>query len=118
MYLEQTSRYDPSYKYDSNNVALECNAIGNLSKILEWTVDGNVVASATKVLNANSTNPQTFTIPKDLASHGYHSIEINLYQNLGDEQNPKKGLPSNPLKYEIAVLEAGNEKPIIWLGDY
>ena len=118
MYLEQTSRYDPSYKYDSNNVALECNAIGNLSKILEWSVDGNVITSATKVLNANSTNPQTFTIPKELASHGYHSIEINLYQNLGDEKNPKKGLPSNPLKYEIAVLEAGNIKPIIWLGDY
>jgi hypothetical protein len=53
-----------------------------------------------------------------LATHGSHLIEINLYQNLGDSENPRKGIASEPLKYEIAVVENGNFKPIIWLGDY
>ena len=116
MYLEQTSRYDPSYKYDSNNAVLECNAIGDLSKILEWTIDGRVVQST--VLGAKSTNPQSLKVPADLAKHGYHSVEVTLYQNLGSEQAPKKGLPAKPLIYEIAIVEAGNQTPIIWLGDY
>lgn len=116
MYVEQTSRYSPTFKYDSTNVSLECNAIGNLSKILEWSVDGGVVE--TTYLNASSTNPQTFSIPQKLATHGSHLIEINLYQNLGDSENPRKGIASKPLKYEIAIVENGNFKPIIWLGDY
>ena len=116
MYLEHTSRYNPANRYSSTNVNLECNAIGNLSKILEWSVDGSVVES--KVLTPNSTNPQTFTVPTTLASHGYHTIQVNLYQNLGSADAPKKGISANPLIYEIAVTEAGNNTPIIWLGEY
>ena len=37
---------------------------------------------------------------------------------MGSEQAPKKGLPAEPLIYEIAIVEAGNQMPIIWLGDY
>ena len=118
MYLEQTSGYSPSYTYDSNDVTLYCNAIGNLSKILEWTFDGKTLL--TKVLPANSTNPQEFKVPTEYTSHGYHTVEINLYQNLGDAENPKKGLPAEPLIYEIATVKTGDSSqiPIIWLGDF
>ena len=115
MYLEQTSRYDPSYKYDTSSVGLECNVIGNLSKILEWSIDGGDIKH-TVVLGANSTNPQTFS-PVGL-SHGHHTVEVNVYQNLGDANKPIKGLPAEPLIYEIATVETGNEMPIIWLGSY
>ena len=118
MYLEQTSSYDPSYTYDAAGVTLYCNAVGSLSKILEWTFDGKVLSS--QVLPANSTNPQSFAVPTEYTSHGYHTVEVNLYQNLGDATNPKKGLPATPLIYEIAVVKSGDssQMPIIWLGDY
>jgi hypothetical protein len=53
-----------------------------------------------------------------LATHGYHTVEINLYQNLGTTEKPKKGIATNPLIYEIAVTATGNQTPIIWLGNY
>lgn len=118
MYLEQTSSYNPAYTYNSNSVTLSCNAVGDLSKILEWTFDGKVLQ--TQVLAPNSINPQTFLVPSEYTPHGYHTVEVNLYQNLGDANNPKKGLPATPLKYEIAVVKTGDstQMPIIWLGDY
>ena len=118
MYLEQTSSYDPSYRYGAGKTVLSCNAIGKLSKILEWTFDGKMLYS--EVLASNATNPRDFAVPAEYATHGYHVVEVNLYQNLGDNNNPIKGLPATPLKYEIAVVEEGNSKalPIIWLGDY
>ena len=116
MYLKQISSYNPAIIYNSENVVLNCNAIGRLSKILEWSVDGQVLHS--EVLSLNSANQQSFTIPKQFADHGHHAIEVNLYQNLGSTENPIKGLSATPLKYEIAVKEEGNKKPIIWLGEY
>lgn len=117
MYLEQTN-YNPATTYNEGEAILNCNAIGNLSKILEWTVDGKVVGE--EVLLPNSLNPRTFKIPNDLSKHGYHAIEVNLYQNLGDDQNPIKGLAAEPLKYEIAIVNRNDKTkpPVIWLGDY
>ena len=118
MYLEQTSSYDPSYRYSAGKTVLSCNAVGKLSKILEWTFDGKVLF--TEVLSDKSTNPRSFEVPEQYSTHGFHTIEVNLYQNLGDTINYRKGLPAAPLKYEIAIVKEGDstQLPIIWLGDY
>ena len=118
MYLEQTSSYDPSYRYSAGKTVLSCNAVGQLSKILEWTFDGKVLF--TEVLSDKATNPRDFAVPIEYATHGFHTIEVNLYQNLGDSTNYRKGLPATPLKYEIAIVKEGDntQLPIIWLGDY
>ena len=118
MYLQQTSDYNPINTYTEGKTVLYCNAVGNLSKILKWSVDGTVLK--TEYLNSNDTNPREFEIPESYSKHGYHTVLVELCQNLGNETSPKEGLSANPLQYEIAIVKEGdsNQPPIIWLGDY
>ena len=49
------------------------------------------------------------------ATHGYHTVEVQLCQLLNGEEG--EFVP--PLKYEICVAKKDSSyPPIIWLGDY
>ena len=118
MKLETSSDFNPLSTYKQGDVTIKCDAIGKLSKILEWRIDGKVIEDQTRVLGKDEGVDSACKIPDNLAPHGYHLIEIYLYQNLGSVDRPIKGLSAEPLKFEIAVTESGNMEPIIWFGDY
>lgn len=117
MYLEHPYTYSPAATYWIDDVKLYCNAYGSLSKILEWRLNDNIIE--TKVLNADTQGENSIVIPQDKLRHGYHKIEIRLYQNIGTDSKPVKSqVQAEPLIYEIAVKEPGNLMPIIWLGEF
>ena len=117
MYLEHPYTYSPAATYWIDDVKLYCNAYGSLSKILEWRLNDTIIE--TKVLNADTQGENSIVIPQDKLRHGYHKIEIRLYQNIGTDSKPVKSLvQAEPLIYEIAVKEPGNLMPIIWLGEF
>lgn len=110
--LSHISSFSPTNIYNSNNVILSCNAIGNTAKILDFYFDGELLEH--RVLAANALTTQNYTVPSSYCTHGHHSVAIELYQSL----DGKYGLGVEPLVFEIPVVIAGNEKPIIWLGEY
>ena len=118
MKLQQPSSYTPFKTYPATGLSLTCEVTGNLSKILECTVDGTVVF--TKALAYDSVKSQSIDIDSKYTPHGHHKVEINLYQNIGGSSKPvaNKKAKAEPLIFEIATIEEGNQKPIIWLGDY
>jgi hypothetical protein len=96
-------------------VVLSCNAIGNTAKILDFYFDGELVEH--RQLAANAVSTQSYQVKAEKCSHGYHTVEIRLFQDLDGDY----GLESNNrLKFEIPVVISGDssQKPIIWLGDY
>lgn len=98
--------------YDPNDVVLSCDAIGNTEKILDFYFDNKLLEH--RILKANDSTSQSYSVSKDLCTHGNHSVRIELYQSLDGEY----GLSVTPLEYEIPVKESGNDKPIVWLGQY
>ena len=109
--LEPAESFSNVTLFDSQNVILQCNAVGNTDKILRFYWDGELVE--TKVLAATSANLQQYQIPQKLATHGKHDVLIELYQS----RSGQVGLKAGSLSYEIAVK--GNEKtPIIWTNGY
>ena len=110
--LSHISSFSPTNIYNANNVILSCNAIGNTAKILDFYFDGELLEH--RVLAANALTTQSYTVPNHYCTHGHHSVAIELYQSLDGNY----GLGVEPLKFEIPVVIAGNDKPIIWLGGY
>lgn len=105
--------------FDANSVTLRCNAIGAMNKIVEYYFDDPTTPIYTENLKENDTENRTVNVQqvgqgKVNLSHGSHEIWIRLYQAI----NGKKGIEVTPLHFEIAIRESGNQKPIIWLGDY
>ena len=94
----------------SSSFTMYCNVSGNIEKILEWSIDDEVVGEQT--LAKGIIGEQKFTVSG--LDHGYHTVSINLYQSIDGE----KGMSVEaPLSFEIAV-DAGEDTPIVWLGDY
>lgn len=119
--LTQASGYNAATRYPASSFDIKCNVVGALSKIVEFYYDDMNTPAETRVLDANVANSVvTFTVGADKATHGYHTVHIELWQNIGTAISPKKGLGVTPLHYEIAVIETSNAsaKPVIWLGDY
>ena len=113
--LQHISSFSPTNIYNPNNVVLSCNAIGNTAKILDFYFDGELVEH--RQLAANAVSTQSYQVKAEKCSHGYHTVEIRLFQDLDGDY----GLESNNrLKFEIPVVISGDssQKPIIWLGDY
>lgn len=109
--LEPAESFSNVTLFDSQNVILQCNAVGNTDKILQFYWDGELVE--TKALTAASANLQQYQIPQKLATHGKHDVLIELYQS----RSGQVGLKAGSLSYEIAVK--GNENtPIIWTNGY
>lgn len=117
MYLKQDQNFKSSNTYNADSTVINCYAYGDLNKILEWKLDGEVLK--TEYLNEKSIPLRTYSIPYDKATHGAHTITIELYQNLGTESLPVKNeATKDSLQYEIAIVRQGETMPIIWLGDY
>lgn len=109
--LEPAESFSNVTLFDSQNVILQCNAVGNTDKILQFYWDGELVE--TKALTAASANLQQYQIPPKMATHGKHDVLIELYQS----RSGQVGLKAGSLSYEIAVK--GNENtPIIWTNGY
>lgn len=109
--LEPAESFSNVTLFDSQNVTLQCNAVGNTDKILYFYWDGELVQ--TETLTATSANLQQYQVPSKLATHGKHDVLIELYQS----RSGQVGLKAGSLKYEIAVK--GNEDtPIIWTNGY
>ena len=109
--------------YDPNNVTVQCNVTGNMTKILDYYFDDVLLKSVE--LGASAAAAQSYTIPthndsgEAITTHGYHTVRVELYQAVRNKKGEyERRLSVDPIELEIAVKEANNLKPIIWLGDY
>lgn len=122
--LTKASNFSNLKIYDTNNVNIQCNVTGNMNKILDYYFDDILIKS--QVLGPNAAAAQTYAVPtnfngKQICTHGYHTIRIELYQAVEVEAGSgeyERRLPVDPIVLEIAIREAMNTKPIIWLGEY
>ena len=124
--LSQLSSYSPTTRYPVSGFSLNCNVLGAVDKILKCYFDDKLFETKTISHNTSNSNP-SFNIPAGryledgtpvwgTATHGCHTVRIELCQKLADGS---EGLSVEPLKYEIAVAENNaSAKPIIWLGDH
>lgn len=110
--LEQSENFSNLNLFDTTNVSISCNARGNTDKLLYYYWDDKEMDNMPIVLTASSPTLQTQAVPASLATHGKHTVRIELYQNA----NGKKGLQAGVLNYEIAVKGA-SKNPIIWLAE-
>ena len=121
MKLSQISGYSPATRYPTTGFDIKCNVVGSLSKVIDFYYDNMSIPVESRVISAKNANTiENFSIGTDQATHGYHTIKIELWQNIGSDEKPKRGLGVEPLYYEIAVVDTtnANAKPVIWFGDY
>ena len=116
--LSHAAGYSATSTHTLNNIIVKCNVVGSIPKILDYYFDNTLVQ--TDLLGINSQQEQQLkmsNIPTKLITHGAHKIRIELYQDLG---SGVRGLPAEPLEFEIAVVKPGDatQKPIIWFGSY
>lgn len=103
--------------YTNDNLVIYCNVIGATDKIIYYYFDDELLNSnGTVIPYTISTSEQSFTVPSNLATHGSHRVRIELYQYINGKADLNAG--TAPIEMEIAVVEVGNPKAIIWLGDY
>ena len=135
--LKQISSYEPSTVYNISGFNLQYNVNGAIDKKIKLFFDGvpmKPIGTGSNTDISSYDNPAwtpTFAIPAakytadengDLtvpvlgtATHGYHTVEVQLCQLLNGEEG--EFVP--PLKYEICVAKKDSSyPPIIWLGDY
>lgn len=114
--LTESVNFSAINRYTPDNIQLQCNAIGAMNKILKYYFDDKPIK--TVQLNASSENFQSFQVPSDIATHGSHTVRIELYQGIVVSGIWKEGIMVDPIEFEIGVFEAGNTEPVIWLGKY
>jgi hypothetical protein len=109
--------------FEPDKITIQCNASGNMNKILEYYFDGALIHS--EKLGPNAPTAQVFTVPtrnskgEEITTHGHHEVEVRLYQAIVKNGTWTRALSAKPgIKMEIAVYKASVMKPIIWLGDY
>lgn len=109
--------------YDTNGVVIYCTVVGATDKILYYYFENNGIEEClnpqgTVILynGSNATTEQSFTVPSTLATHGSHKVRIELYQYINGK--PDFNAAATPIEMEIGVREIGNDKAIIWLGEY
>ena len=114
--LTQSANFSALNRYSPDNVQLQCNAIGSMNKILKYYFDNQLIQ--TVKLAASAENFQSYLVPSKYATHGSHTIRIELWQAIVTSGNWKDGIMVDPIEFEIGVFEANNETPVIWLGEY
>jgi hypothetical protein len=115
--LTESANFSTLTYYRPENVTLQCNAIGDMDKILKFYWDGELLDKP-RHLTANDANYQELKVPIAKATHGSHSVRIELYQGIQNGSDISEGLPVEPIEFEIAVVETGNTTPVVWLGKY
>ena len=115
--LYENSDFSTMAVYNTDNLIVWCNVSGNMNKILDYYFDDELVYTAR--LNPTSETAQKFQIPAELCTHGYHTVRIELFQAIGTSlATAERALSVPALEFETAVKNAGETKPIIWLGKY
>lgn len=122
--LTRASTFSNMKVYDTNNVTIQCNAIGNMNKILDYYFDDILIKS--DLLGPSSAAAQSYTVPtvfngKTICTHGWHSIRVELYQAVETEAGSgewERRLSAEPIALEVAIKDGVSVKPIIWLGEY
>ena len=114
--LTESVNFSALNRYTPDNVQLQCNAIGSMNKILKYYFDNQLIQ--TSKLNASSENFQSFQVPSKYATHGSHTVRIELWQGIVVSGVWKEGIMVDPIEFEIGVFAAGDETPVIWLGEY
>lgn len=114
--LQQPSDFSNTNTYNTGKVALSCEVIGTIDKILDIYFDGELIE--TRYLDSKAVSNQSLIFTD--VKHGYHTVKVELYQSLGTSTDIKRGPAATPLSYEIAVVQPNDsaQPPIIWLGDY
>ena len=122
MQLKRAPGFNPTTRYEANTkLHIDCNVLGPLPKILDFYYDDMTKIKETKYIDSTIANSlQSFSIATNEATHGAHKIKIELFQDIGQGGNHKRGLKVPSLEYEIAVVDSvdPNAKPVIWFGDY
>ena len=119
--LKMDNSFTPTKLYTAdNNMVMACRVEGtNVAKILEYWFDGTKIY--TERITAVDNQPvRTYRVPKEsgLLTHGYHTVEFQLYQQLADGS---KGASVKPLSFEVAYYDSQSDhrdESIIWLGEY
>ena len=57
---------------------------------------------------------QNIVIDKTLGTHGVHKVKLTLYKS----NNGERGQSVDPIEFELAVKQPGNNTPLIWFGSY
>jgi len=117
--LLRHSNFSNVNTYNPNNITIYCTTIGNLEKIIYYYFesDGEMVC-----LNPNGTilpsgpNEPSFSVPRNLATHGAHKVRIELYQYINGKAD--KTSSATPIEMEIGVVDSSSQLPVIWLGEY
>lgn len=113
------SNFNNINTYTPSDVNIQCSVIGDLEKIIFYyfEVDGDMIC-----LNPNGdilpagTNEPVYTVPQNLATHGSHKVRIELYQYINGHADLTSS--ATPIEMEIGVVDASQNQPIIWLGQY
>ena len=119
--LGKESGWKATTHYPVSGFELKCTVEGSVDKIVEFYYDDMKNPKETKYIAKNvATATPTFYVSASEATHGHHTVKFILYQNLGTETKPKKGQETEPIQYEIAVIDNtnANAKPVIWLDPY
>ena len=117
--LSKISGWVPGTHYPTGGFDIACTIEGTAEKIIEFYYDDMNTPKEVQY-NSDAEANISFYVGSEDATHGYHTVEIRLYQNLGSKANPVKGYGTTPIHYEIPVVDSSDSsaKPIIWLGDY
>lgn len=117
MALKMHTNFTPTILYSGNNMIMTCTVEGtNVAKILEYWFDGTRIYTE-RITAQDNALTHSYRITKDsgLLTHGAHSVEFQLYQQLSDGS---KGAAVDPLAFEIAYNSGESTESIIWLGEY
>lgn len=112
--LEPAENFSNLNLFDSTNIVVQCNVVGNTDKLLYIYWDGTLLEDMPKQISASANTLQTQSIPASKATHGRHTVHIELYQNV----NNSNGLKAGELSYEVAIKETNDTTPIIWCNGY
>lgn len=114
--LSLPQNFSNSSYYLPNQVILQCNAVGEMDKIVEYYFDDEYVPFFIETLSINDSAARSVDVSSKGVNitHGAHKVWIRLFQSI----NGEKGAEVEPLVFEIAVYDGSSQKPIIWLGDY
>lgn len=112
MTLRMESSFSNTTVRDPDGMKFRCYAEGQTDRILEIEFDGTVYDTID--LKKNDAAQQDIVIDKELGTHGVHTVKLTLYKSV----NGKKGQAVDPIEFELAVKEPGNEIPLVWFGTY
>ena len=112
--LEPAENFSNLNLFDSSNVTVQCNVVGNTDKLLYIYWDETLLDDMPKKISATATALQTQSVPAAKATHGRHTVRIEVYQDM----NGTNGLKAGELSYEIAIKAANDTTPIIWCNGY